>query len=534
MSSFTAAISNPTSTVRSAPVRYRRLARPDREEAEAFARACAGGETSNRVARRLHNRSLAQGVATTFPLLAADVAGMSLVLFAATALAERMLGLPTNIVTHLSALLVSLLLIPIAELAGVYPGLGSSPVVEFRQLVRSALVALLIYAGIGVTLYPHYAHFFVVSAFVAAILAVPVLPSVRFVVRTLLAQMPFWGVPVLIYAETAAAVELFHKLRRSPDRGFRPVGLLLSPDDYWLSGREFVDDGIPIYDVRSAAECALAKRATWVLIGPTARTHGDDATGLIEPQIQAIPNRVLLSSARLDVGLWDHTYTVGAVSGLRVANWRPNILKAAAKRLFDVSVTATALLVGLPLLAAIYLGIRLGSRGPAFYSQERVGLGGRAFKAWKFRTMHPDADRLLEEHLDGNPAHRAEWEETHKLKRDPRVTPIGRLLRATSLDELPQLWNVLRGDMSLVGPRPIVDSPTYDGEYVENYPREFAAYKTVRPGITGLWQVTCRNNGVYEMRIFWDIYYIRNWSPWLDLYILLRTVRTVLLREGAY
>ncbi len=118
------------------------------------------------------------------------------------------------------------------------------------------------------------------------------------------------------------------------------------------------------------------------------------------------------------------------------------------------------------------------------------------------------------------------------MKNDPRVTAIGKLLRATSLDELPQLWNVLKGEMSLVGPRPIVDSPSYDASYVRQYRDEFEAYKTVRPGLTGLWQVRCRNNGVYDLRIYWDMYYIRNWSIWLDLYLIMRTIKTVVMREG--
>ena len=147
--------------------------------------------------------------------------------------------------------------------------------------------------------------------------------------------------------------------------------------------------------------------------------------------------------------------------------------------------------------------------------------------------MVPNADQVLQQCLQSNPDFRREWEETHKLKNDPRVTWIGRFLRTTSLDELPQLWNILCGEMSVVGPRPIVDSSDYDATYIRDYPREFAVYTSVRPGLTGMWQVTCRNSGVYEMRIYWDMYYIRNWSLWLDLYIILRTIRTVLLREGS-
>src|SRR5262249_30135388 len=160
------------------------------------------------------------------------------------------------------------------------------------------------------------------------------------------------------------------------------------------------------------------------------------------------------------------------------------------------------LILASPFLLGIAIAIKLSSPGPIFYSQKRIGLGGRIFSAWKFRSMVPDAEKVLQQYLDSDPEIRREWVTTHKLKNDPRVTWIGKLLRTTSRDELPQLWNILRGDMSLVGPRPIVDSPQYDGAYVHDYPQEYSAYTSMRPGLTGLWQVTCRNNGVYEMRIY--------------------------------
>jgi lipopolysaccharide/colanic/teichoic acid biosynthesis glycosyltransferase len=139
---------------------------------------------------------------------------------------------------------------------------------------------------------------------------------------------------------------------------------------------------------------------------------------------------------------------------------------------------------------------------------------------------------VLHDYLREHPEAQAEWDDKHKLKNDPRVTRIGKFLRSTSLDELPQLWNVFTGEMSLVGPRPIINSPTYDAGYISDYPAEYEAYKSVRPGVTGLWQVRCRNRGVYEMRIYYDMYYIRNWGIWLDLYLILATFKTVLLREG--
>jgi lipopolysaccharide/colanic/teichoic acid biosynthesis glycosyltransferase len=142
--------------------------------------------------------------------------------------------------------------------------------------------------------------------------------------------------------------------------------------------------------------------------------------------------------------------------------------------------------------------------------------------------MVANAPRVLETHLRNNPALRAEWNRDHKLRHDPRVTPVGRILRKTSLDELPQIWNVLLGEMSMVGPRPIVR------DEIPMYGKEFALYQQVTPGLTGMWQVSGRNDLTYNQRVECDLYYIRNWSPWLDLYILARTVTAVLLARGAY
>jgi lipopolysaccharide/colanic/teichoic acid biosynthesis glycosyltransferase len=148
--------------------------------------------------------------------------------------------------------------------------------------------------------------------------------------------------------------------------------------------------------------------------------------------------------------------------------------------------------------------------------------------AWKFRTMVDNADRLLGEHLEKNPQLREEWANTHKLKQDPRVTKIGRILRRTSLDELPQIWNVLTGEMSLVGPRPVVSAE------VEKYGESFEFYRAVRPGITGLWQVSGRSDTTYGERVTLDVRYVRHWSVWLDIYLLVRTFSVVLRGSGAY
>jgi Undecaprenyl-phosphate galactose phosphotransferase WbaP len=197
-------------------------------------------------------------------------------------------------------------------------------------------------------------------------------------------------------------------------------------------------------------------------------------------------------------------------------------------RVLDISL----ILLAAPyiILAFLILGtlIKLDSPGPVFYSQIRIGRSGRKFSVYKFRTMVQNADRVLQDYLDKSPELKAEWLATHKLKQDPRVTRLGALLRKSSLDELPQLWNIFIGDMSLVGPRPIVDAE------VEKYGKCFDLYIQVRPGLTGLWQVSGRNNTTYERRVELDEYYVRNRSLKLDLQILLKTALVVLKRDGAY
>jgi lipopolysaccharide/colanic/teichoic acid biosynthesis glycosyltransferase len=176
------------------------------------------------------------------------------------------------------------------------------------------------------------------------------------------------------------------------------------------------------------------------------------------------------------------------------------------------------------------LWIKAVSRGPVLYCQAREGEGGRPISVWKLRTMRADAEAVLSGHLLQSPEAREEWRRYFKLRNDPRVLRgIGRLLRRTSLDELPQLWNVLRGEMSLVGPRPF---PQY---HLDQFPPDFRRLRTkVTPGLTGLWQVSARGKGDLATQEALDTYYIRNWSPWLDLLILARTVRAVILSEGAY
>ncbi len=199
-----------------------------------------------------------------------------------------------------------------------------------------------------------------------------------------------------------------------------------------------------------------------------------------------------------------------------------------SKRLFDVLAASLLLIVTLPLAAAIALAVFLESGGPVFFVHPRLGKGGGFFRLWKFRSMWAGADAMLDRHLAQHPDLRREWRQTRKLKNDARITRVGRWLRRSSLDELPQLWNVLRGSMSLVGPRPIVL------EEAAQYGRALQQYERVQPGLTGLWQVSGRTDLSYRRRVDLDTQYIRQWSLALDLKILCQTVPAVLRRHGAY
>jgi len=200
------------------------------------------------------------------------------------------------------------------------------------------------------------------------------------------------------------------------------------------------------------------------------------------------------------------------------------------KRPFDIGFSLFAILVTLPIMIFIAIIIKLTDGGSVFYSHIRVGYRGRKFKVLKFRSMYMDADKKLKEILDNDPKAKEEWEKTFKLKNDPRITPIGKILRKTSLDELPQFLNVLKGDMSVVGPRPVVEE-----ELKKYYKDKIEIYTSVKPGITGYWQVEGRNDVEdYKKRVAMDEWYVKNQSFLLDLKIILKTIKVMITGKGAY
>ncbi len=207
-----------------------------------------------------------------------------------------------------------------------------------------------------------------------------------------------------------------------------------------------------------------------------------------------------------------------------LAHWYNRLLK----RMFDLSLSLLGMIVVIPVGCIISILVYLDSPGPIIFAHRRVGKNGREFPCYKFRSMVPNAQEVLTEYLASHPEAQEEWERDFKLKDDPRITRIGAILRKTSLDELPQLINVIKGEMSLVGPRPIVKAE------IEKYGEYFQDFCLVPPGITGMWQVNGRSDTTYEERVQMDSWYVRNWSVWIDMVYLLKTFSVVLKRKGAY
>jgi Undecaprenyl-phosphate galactose phosphotransferase WbaP len=408
---------------------------------------------------------------------------------------------------------------------GLYPGIALNPVEEFRRIIRGVSISyLLIISG---TFFIREANSYSRLVFLFSwMLSIVLVVLFRSLVREYCCRMSWWGLPVVILGGGRTGHMVMDILNRNPGLGLRAVALLDGEAD--RPSLTIHRPNGPINGQLSLAPSFAKERGVRYAILAMPGLSAKELSRVVHryahcfPHLLIIPNLFGLST------LWVSAMDVGGVLGLELSQTLVRPGARFLKRMIDLVVGVAVTVALAPLMGVIYVAIRIGSKGPAIYGQTRLGLDGEPFVAWKFRSMLVGADALLEAHLARNPELRAEWERDHKLKDDPRVTPVGRMLRKTSLDELPQVWNILRGEMSLVGPRPIVRAE------IVKYGDCYELYQKVRPGLTGLWQVSGRNNTTYQQRVAFDEYYVRNWSVWLDLHIFIRTVKTVLLGEGAY
>jgi Undecaprenyl-phosphate galactose phosphotransferase WbaP len=405
---------------------------------------------------------------------------------------------------------------------GLYPGILLSPPEELKKLSQSTSVIFLAMSG-AVFLSKQgelYSRGIFLMAWLGALL---VLPLFRSLLRRKAHAMDWWGHPVVILGAGKTGREVCNALAREHRLGLRPVAFF--DDDTGKIGTYI--QGVPVEgDLHSAGNLAREYRDAVAIVAMPGVSPAR-LVEILEGPASEFRRLILIPDLFGASSLWISAFDLGGILGLEVHQKLLDPRRQWVKRCMELGLILVFLPIILLLSLAIAIWIKQDSSGPVLFCQKRIGLDGKDIEIWKFRTMVQDADAALTECLATDPDLLAEWSENHKLACDPRITRVGRILRKTSLDELPQLWNVLRGDLSLVGPRPIV------WDEVDKYQGGFALYKKVKPGLTGLWQVSGRSDTSYAERVRLDAYYVRNWSVWFDIYILIKTPGEVFRCRGA-
>lgn len=357
--------------------------------------------------------------------------------------------------------------------------------------------------------------------------------AARHIVYLIQRHAAWWQVPTIVIGDTATVSDVLYALNGDPSTGYIPHTVFLRGP----RGEDFSLDSLParfrdvnIYEDHDDFQRYILDHPDNYFIISLESFRGEARDEVISALDQA-EARYAIIPAIGGISLYDMEPRYFFGQDVMFLHSKPvySPIGLAGKRAMDIALSSTALICLLPIIGAVALMLRLeGQGGSIFYGGARLGRGGKLFQCWKFRSMEPDSDHLLEEYFAKYPHQREAWETYHKLPDDPRIkTKTARFIRKASIDEIPQLWNVLKGDMSLVGPRPIL--PSEKTEYGAN----INAYIKVKPGITGLWQVSGRNAVSFQRRIYWDNWYVRNWSLWGDIVIILKTIPVVINRSDA-
>jgi Undecaprenyl-phosphate galactose phosphotransferase WbaP len=449
-------------------------------------------------------------------LLVGDVLSFGMAFWLATTIRSELIPIIGGILQWneflplLQLNLISILIVYV--LTGLYPGFGRTAVEEMRQIFNSLTLG---YGLLGLAVYfqkvgPEFPRSVFLMGWIFACLFNMI---VRFTIRNRASLLRWWGMPVMIVGPSSDARDVIHRLQRSRRLGFRPV--LLLDENSQPSTRSLAD--IPVIQSRpDFLKVAQIYHIRYVVfVEPCgAETEPPQSIRWLSNHFRT----VLVVPANSPFGsLWVQTMDLEGKLTLQTQYHLLDRKSTLSKRIFDLVLGSLLLIILAPLLLLIALIIKIDSPGKIIYAQDRLGLHGKPFRYLKFRTMVQDADRQLETLLGRDPLASQEYQQHHKLRRDPRVTRSGRFLRKFSLDELPQLWHVLTGEMSLVGPR----------AYLSNEYPEMGSYAElifqIRPGITGWWQVMGRHSTTFQHRLQLDEYYLSNWSLWLDIYILIKT-----------
>lgn len=414
----------------------------------------------------------------------------------------------------------------------VYQGLYSRRLPFWRETKRvlAALSLSFIIIMAGVSLAKMTGEVSRTVLVLSYFLAVFLFPLNRYLAKTMMLKAGVWSERVLVLGTGQTAKTVSEALLRDHYSGYQIVGFLENAFVPSTNSLEINGEQYPVLGGFREAVKVIAESGIRHVVIAAPEIPGSrlvSITHQIQPHIRSV--LVVPDLVGLPVMSGESEYFFDEhIVAFRTRNNLASRFNIVSKRCFDLVVGFILLVLLLPWLLGIALCIKIDSPGPVAFCHRRIGHRGKAFNCYKFRSMQINAGEALRELLDRDPVLKEEWERDFKLKNDPRITRVGKILRRTSLDELPQIFNVIRGEMSLVGPRPIVHEEL---ERFGDYARD---YLLVLPGITGLWQVSGRSDIDYEERVAMESWYVRNWSLWLDISLLFRTVGVVLARKGAY
>lgn len=359
--------------------------------------------------------------------------------------------------------------------------------------------------------------------------------TARYMALSLVSLSPRWRLPLVLIGDNRLVMDSFYAFYADGHTGYEVKTVLLTSSDDPAFDMGFLPKAHPHVDlqkdVSSFGDFIRQNPQYYYIFGIEELRNGNKDMFVKALNASQVEYAIIPDTKSLDVYGTEPHYFFG--NDVMLIHRRDPIRSPSGrilKRALDIASTAVVMpFLGL-LTVFVYVMKKIeGSTTPVFYGGKRVGMNGQMFHCWKFCTMKENGDAILQELLERDPAAKAEWDKFQKLKNDPRIdSRVSKILRKTSLDELPQLWNVFAGDMSLVGPRPILDFQMDDyGEMIQQY-------YAVRPGLTGLWQVSGRNETSFQQRVYWDSWYIRNWSLWYDIVILFKTVKVLFTGSGAY
>jgi Undecaprenyl-phosphate galactose phosphotransferase WbaP len=408
-------------------------------------------------------------------------------------------------------------------LVGLYPGYGWGPVEELRRQTYAVVAALAGTAIISIAFHVGdlISRLLLASSFLGLLVLAPL---ARYFVKGQMFKVGLWGKPVVIIGSGKFGAQVMRVLEEEWQLGYKPVVIF----DNRVAPAQRLPEGVPYEGTLIEAmfsNCNQAADTAIFALPHTPREHLAKHVAWASHKFRHVMIIPDLS------GVTNSAVAARDLAGIFAAEIKYNLLNPWAlrtKRLLDLAVTVFGGALILPVILALSFLVWLESGRPVFYTERRTGQYGKLFSCIKFRTMVPNAEALLQRMLEGDPALSEEYSKYHKLRDDPRVTRVGRALRKTSMDELPQLWNVLRGEMSLVGPRPYLPRESGDIGAAQS------EILRVPPGITGPWQVAGRNHTAFKERIQMDSKYVRDWSIWLDIVLLARTVKCLALSRGAY